>query len=199
MRRARASETSRSASRRIVGLSIVLGALALVPAALVAAAAAGGLALDNAVGVAAGDLDATHLADATTFGEILARNLSAAALLVAGAPLAGIPTLGGGAVVGFGVGAGMRAVLGAIEPGELAARVLAYAPLELLGIVLAAAAGLAPLAAVVLDRLGLLHRRSWRDAVVRGLVLAARLAAVALLCLVVAAAVEAILIASAPH
>lgn len=199
MGRARASATSRSASRRIVGLAIVLAALALVPAAALAASATADLAAGNAVGVAAGELDETHLADATTFVDILARNLSAAALLVAGAPLAGIPTLGGGAAIGFGVGATMHAVVAALGPAELAARVLAYAPLELAGILLAAAAGMAPTSAVVLDRLGLLARRSWRAAVVHGLAIAGCLAAVALVSLVVAAAVEATLVAHSPH
>lgn len=197
MGRARAHPRSHASSRRIVVLALLLGALALVPAALGAAAGSGELAARNAVDVAAGDIDTIHLAGATTFEAILARNFSAAALLLSGAPLGGVTTLGGGIVIGFGVGAGMRSVLEALGAAELAARVLAYAPLELLGILLAAAAGFAPLVAVVLDRLRRHRDRSVRIAITRGLVLAARLAAVAAACLVVAAAVEAALIAHA--
>ncbi|SDH34309.1 hypothetical protein [Agrococcus jejuensis] len=196
MRRARAHAGARAKVSTVVVLALLLGALALVPAASVAAAGSSGLAARNAVDVAAGDLDVIHLAGATSFAEILARNLSAAALLVAGAPLAGVPTVGGGIVIGFGVGAGMRAVLEALGPTELAARVLAYAPLELLGILGAAAAGFAPLVAVVLDRARRDGGRCLRSAIVSGLVVAARLGGVSVVAIVVAGAVEAVLVAS---
>lgn len=197
MGRARAHARSHASPSTVIVLAMLLGALALVPAAIAAALGSSGLAARNAIDVAAGDVDAIHLAGATSFASILARNLSAAALLIAGAPLAGVPTMGGGIVVGFGVGAGMRAVLEALGPTELAARVIAYAPLELLGILLAATAGFVPLVEVVLDRLRRDRDRSTGSAVTVGLALAARLAAVATLCLVVAAAIEAALIAHA--
>ncbi len=180
---------------RSAGVSVVLAALAL--AVVVGAAAASGTALGerNAAALALGDLDTGVLAGDRDAVAIAARNLGAIALLASGAPLLGTLTAIGVAVLGLGLGLSGAAVVTALGAAETLQRVAPYIAFELAGVLLATAAGILP----TVHALGAVARRgtavpfptAYADAMPGSLALA--LVAAALV--VVAACIEAIVIA----
>ncbi|UBH25112.1 hypothetical protein KW076_02660 [Micrococcus porci] len=127
----------------VLALAAVLAALLALAGAAVGHSAAGSLP--------AGLLGGPHTSDADwTLTGILGRNLGAALLVFGGVVTGGALTAVTLPLVGVWVGATLRLALDAAGwEGAVGATVL-YAPLEFAGVLLAAVAGLVPLAAALL-------------------------------------------------
>jgi hypothetical protein len=187
----------RSAVLGAAGVSVVLAAAALGLVTAVAAASGGGLAERNAVALAAGDLDSSVLAGDRDAAAIALRNLGAVALLAAGAPLLGTLTLVAVPVIGIGLGLSAAAVVAALGPVEALQRVAPYIAFELTGVVLAAAAGILP----TVHALAAAARRSASlpSAYASALPFSLGLTLLAALLILIAAGIEAVVIAAHPH
>jgi uncharacterized membrane protein SpoIIM required for sporulation len=191
------SAALRSAVLRSASVSVALAAVALTLVTVVAAAAGGDLAERNAVALAAGDLDTSVLAGDRDAASIALRNVGAVALLAAGAPMLGTLTLVAVPVLGIGLGLSAAAVVGALGPVEALQRVAPYIAFELTGVVLAAAAGILPTvhALVTAARDPASLSSSYATALPASL----GLTLVAALLIVIAACIEAVVIAAHPH
>ncbi|MGM1028757.1 MAG: hypothetical protein ACQEWM_02655 [Actinomycetota bacterium] len=181
---------------RSVGVSVALAALGLAFVVSTAAAAGGALGERNAVALAAGDLDTGVLAGDRDAVAIAVRNLGAIALLASGAPLLGTLTVVAIAVLGMGLGLSGVAVVHALGPAETLQRVGPYIVLELAGVLLAAAAGVLP----TVHALACAAERGtavpFRTAYTRAIPTSLALTLIAAALIVIAAGIEAIVIAA---
>ncbi|WP_413316875.1 stage II sporulation protein M [Agrococcus sp. 1P02AA] len=177
--------------RGSIALSAALMTALLVGVVGAAWLTSGALASMNATAVAAGDVDIGPLIDDASFLGIAARNLSVVALLAAGIPLLGIPTLlslpVSAMIVGF-AGASVVASLGL--PLTLD-RVGTYIVLELGGIVLGAAAGVLPTVHASRRALVRAHAGRFADAYTAAILPALGVSVVAAALILLGAAIEA--------
>lgn len=186
-------------ARRSAGVSVAVAVLALVLVCAAASASAEGLAARNAAAIAAGDVDAHVLAGDRDALAIGARNLGAIALLAGGAPLLGTLTLVGLAVLGIGLGLSGAAVVEALGPLETLQRVGPYIAFELTGVVLAAAAGILPTVHAIAATARRRRAVAFAPAYARALPTSLALALIAAALIVVAAGIEAAVIAAHPR
>lgn len=192
-------EAGTSRMPRSTRVSVSLASLALVVVAWVTASSADGLAARNAVALADGDLDASVLAADRDAVGIALRNLAAVALLAAGAPTMATLTLLAVVVLGTGLGLSGAAVLAALGPAETLARVGPYLGFELAAVVLATAAGLLPTVHAVIETGGRRPSVRFPTAYARALPASLALTALAAALVVVAACIEAVVIAGHPR
>lgn len=179
--------------RLALAVSAVLASGLLGATSAATAAASADIAAANAMAVAGGSIDSTVLAaDGSALG-IATSNLGAIALLAAGAPVLGSLTLVGIALIGIGLGVSAASVVAALGATETLARVAPYVVFEAAAVLLAATAGLLPVAhaAVASLRTGRPPARAYADGLGYGL----RLTAVAALLIVLAALTESICVA----
>lgn len=185
--------------RPSIGVPVALALAALGAVTWISAVAGDGLAAANASAVAAGDIDTVVLAGDRDAASIAVRNLGAIALLAGGAPVLGIITVFAVAVVGLGLGLTGASVVGALGPVETIARVSPYIAFELTAVVLATAAGLLPTVHAVRASLGAGDRAPFLIAYSRGLPASLVLAGVAAGLIIIAACIEAVVIATHPR
>jgi uncharacterized membrane protein SpoIIM required for sporulation len=166
-------------------LRAFLGSLAVALATTVGGVVIGFLSIR---GASQGELIAgpSHM----SFWAIIGRNLSTALLLYSGVCTAGVTTLLAGVLLGGYVGATFGAAVTAVGLARAAGSILWYAPLEMVGLLLAAVAGLTPVVTMLVRRPGSPRFRTYTDSLAASL----RLGALAAAVLVVAAILEAILI-----
>lgn len=126
-------------------------------------------------------------------GALLAQNLAAALLLFSGVVTGGLSTLLGLTFTSIWVGATFRAVQAELGTGTVLERVLPYVGFELLGVGLAAVAGLLPAVAFVRSHLTDAPRRPFATTVHASV----RLLALATALVVVGAAIETAVIVTA--
>lgn len=172
--------------------SAVLALTAFTIVIAVSANSATDLAAANAAAVANGDIDERVLAGDRDAFAIAARNLGAIALLWGGAATGGMLTVVAIAVLGVGVGWGATAVVGALGLGETITRIAPYIVFELAAVAIAAIAGLLP--AVHLLLVAARRRAVPFREYSRALGTSLALGCVAGALIIVAAAVEAIVI-----
>lgn len=184
---------------RSAGVSVALAGCGLAVVIGVAAASGGALGERNAAALAAGDLDSSILAAERDAITIAARNLGAVALLASGAPLLGTLTVIAIAVLGMGLGLSGTAVVQALGAAETLQRVGPYIAFELAGVVLAAAAGILPTVHAVRAAVRRGAAVPFRLAYAGALAPSLALTLVAAALIVVAAGIEAIVIAAHPN
>jgi uncharacterized membrane protein SpoIIM required for sporulation len=134
----------------VTALNAVTGVAALV-AGLTAAAgvAVGALSFEAGATPASGGVFALDGDDTAVLLQILTRNLAAALLLFSGFVTAGTTTVLGLLFVASWVGAGTSAVAAETGLDAVSPLVLLYLPLEFAGLLLAATAGLLPIAGLI--------------------------------------------------
>ncbi|ERG63908.1 hypothetical protein L332_05420 [Agrococcus pavilionensis RW1] len=185
--------SERGALRLALASSAVLAAGLLGAASAATAAASGDIAAANAAAVAGGSIDSAVLAaDGSALG-IAASNLAAIALLASGAPVLGSLTLVGISLIGIGIGVSAASVVAALGAVETLARIAPYIVFEVAAVLLAATAGLLPVAHVASAWLCTGRRPTAAYAI--GLGYGLRLTAVAALLVVLAAVTESLCVA----
>lgn len=160
-------------------------ALVAAPVVALTGAALGYLSLRGSHG---GTADA--VTSSATFGEILARNVPAALLLFSGVATAASSTVVALLLLGGYVGATFATAATAVGTASALGSIASYAPLELAALLLAAVGGLLPAAAVT----GRPEPVRRRDAYAAALPPSLGLLLLSIALLVVAAAVEALVI-----
>ncbi len=127
-----------------------------------------------------------------TFWTILGRNLGAAITLYSGVCTVGVSTLLAGLLLGGYVGATWAAAVSAVGAARAGGSIVLYAPLEMSGLLLAAAAGLMPVVAMLSRAPTTSRLRAYTDALPTSL----RALAVSGAVLVAAAFLETLVIGS---
>jgi len=168
---------------RALAKTFAVALVTTVGGALVGYFSMKGVTQDAAPGV-----PVSHIA----FWTILWRNLGAAMMLYSGVCTVGVSTVIGGLLLGGYVGATWAAAVSAVGAASAGGSIVWYAPLEMLGLVLAAVAGLMPVVAMLGRPPTTPRLRAYSDALPTSL----RMLAIAVAVLVAAAFLETLVIGS---